>query len=137
MMSAAIPGVAPEKFLALSRVARRAGSNATSSRARTRGRSKERPALTSITAAGDSAAQTNPARRSARMQSAHRNVGQAAHEGARTARTAPPMRPPFPQAFSANQGIRGTLPKQNENTGHGAFASPNPRAERSGRHPTP
>jgi hypothetical protein len=47
------------------------------------------------------------------------------------------MRSPFPQAFSANQGIRGILPKQNANTGQAAFASPNPRAERSGRHPIP
>ena len=73
---------------ALSRVARRVASKTISSRAVMRGSSTTRPALTSITAVGDSAAQTKPARRSARRQSAHKTSPRRTTEAC-SARTVP------------------------------------------------
>src|ERR1019366_3510032 len=55
----------------LSPASSRAATSSVSSNAATRLRTTERPALTSTTAAGDSAAQTKPAPRSRRMQSSH------------------------------------------------------------------
>jgi hypothetical protein len=73
---------------ALSRVARRVAAKTISSRAGLRGSSTARPAFTSITAVGDSAVQTKPARRSARRQSAHKTSPRRSTE-ARSARTVP------------------------------------------------